>query len=299
MNSASFIPCAGAVCQVNDLSWRAWKDSLLARRLSRKAEHTMTLLKELDYHWEEACWIMLASNFGVRVNKEAFEAIARSLPIAILARHKNQIHQLESLLLGQSGLLGNRFEEDYPRMLQREYRFLKKKYSLRPIHLPLHFLRMRPRNFPTVRLAQLAMLVHESAHLFSRIREAKDLSEILSWFDVTANDYWHYHFRLDEPSSFLIKRLGKDMKENLVINTIAPLVFAYGLYNRKEEYQQKAISWLEKTSAESNAIITGFHALGIKACNAFDSQALIELKQEYCDQKRCLECGVGVKWLSR
>lgn len=299
MHSASFIPCAGSVSMVDDLTWRGWKDRLLATRLTRKSEQTMALLKEVDYHWEEACWIMLAGNFGIRVNKEAFEAIARSLPVSILARHKNQIHQLEALLFGQAGLLGNRFEEEYPRMLQREYRFLRKKYSLQSIHLPIHFLRMRPRNFPSVRLAQLAMLVHESTHLFSRIREATELSDILNWLDVVANDYWHYHFRFDEPSSFLVKKLGKDMQENLVINTIAPLLFAYGAYKRQEKYQEKAVAWLGQTNAESNAIITGFAGSGIKAANAFDTQALLELKQEYCDQKRCLECAVGVKWLSR
>ena len=299
MSSASFIPCAGNLSTVDELVWKSWKDRLVAERLTRKAEQAAVLLKELNYHWVEVFWILLARSFGAKVNVDAFESIARSIPLNVLARHKNQIHQLEALLLGQAGLLGRRFTEDYPKMLQREYRFLKKKYSLRPISIPLNFLRMRPRNFPTVRLAQLAMLVHGSAHLFTHVRETKKLEVLLARFDVTANDYWHYHFRLGEPSSFQPKKLGNDMRDSIVINTVAPMLFAYGQYHQQHHYTQRAIDWLEKTDAESNRLTRGFESLGIRSTSAFDSQALIQLKQEYCEQKRCLECAIGVKILGR
>lgn len=293
MNSSSFIPCEKNIDKVRDITWKSWKDRLLAERLMRKAKIAETFLKQNNYHWEETFWWLLARNFGMKVNADSFEAMARSIPVNTLAKHKSQIHQLEALLLGQAGLLDGKHQEDYPKLLQREYKFLKGKYKLKPIHQPVHFLRMRPGNFPTIRLAQLAALITESAHLFSKIREAKTVKEIFGWFDVTANDYWHYHYRFGETSSFKKKTLGATMIDNIIINTVAPVLFAYGSYHDEQKYKDKALKWLEKTAAESNNITKGFQKLGIENKNAFDSQALIELKNEYCNKKRCLDCGVG------
>lgn len=293
MNSSAFIPCEKSVASVRDITWKSWKDRLLAERLMRKAKTAETFLQKNNYHWEETFWWMLARNFGLKVNTDAFEAIAKSISINILAKHKSQLIQLEALLFGQAGLLDGKFSEDYPKLLQREYKFLNEKYKLKPIHQPVHFLRMRPGNFPTIRLAQLAALITESAHLFSKIKEAKTVKEVNSWFDVTANDYWHYHYRFDNTSAFKKKELGDAMIDNIVINTICPLLFAYGNYHDEEKYKDKALKWLEKTAAENNIITKGFHKLGIENKNAFDSQGLIELKNEYCSKKRCLECGIG------
>lgn len=293
MNSSSFIPCEKSIHSVRDITWKSWKDRLLAERLMRKAKTAETFLQQTNYHWEETFWWMLARNFGMKVNADAFEAMARSIPVNVLAKHKSQIHQLEALLFGQAGLLDGKFAEDYPKLLQREYKFLKEKYKLKPIHQPVHFLRMRPGNFPTIRLAQLAALISESAHLFSKIKEAKTVKELSNWFDVTANDYWHYHYRFDETAAFKKKKLGAAMIDNIIINTIAPVLFAYGSYHDEQKYKEKALKWLEQTAAESNSITKGFQQLGIENKNAFDSQALIELKNEYCNKKRCLDCGVG------
>ena len=220
--------------------------------------------------------------------------MARTVSINILAKHKQQIHQLESLLLGQVGLLSNKkFTEDYPKLLQKEYSFLQNKYNLKPIHVPVHFLRMRPGNFPTIRLAQLAMLVHTSAHLFSKIKEENSIAEIKKWFDITANDYWHYHYRFNEASSFKKKKLGNAMIDNIIINTVCPVLFTYGNYHDENKYKEKSLKWLEQTLAESNSITKGFLKLRIENKNAYDSQTLIELKNEYCSKKKCLECGVG------
>jgi hypothetical protein len=189
MLSTAFIPCEKSIHSVREITWKSWKERLLIERLLRKAGIVESYLQQNNYHWEETFWWMLARNFGMKVNADAFEAIARSLPIAVLAKHKNQIHQLEALLLGQAGLLKESFEEDYPRLLQKEYKFLESKYNLQPIQLPVFSLRMRPGNFPGLRLAQLAMLVHESAHLFSKIKEAASAKGIKQFFEVTANDY--------------------------------------------------------------------------------------------------------------
>lgn len=293
MNSSAFIPCEKSIHTVRDIVWKSWKDRLLAERLMRKSKTVETYLQQNNYHWEETFWWMLARNFGMKVNADAFEAIAKSVSINILAKHKSQIHQLEALLFGQAGLLDDKFTEDYPKLLQREYKFLKEKYKLKPIHQPVHFLRMRPGNFPTIRLAQLAALIAESAHLFSKIKEAKTVKEISQWFDVTANDYWHYHYRFDETSSFKKKKLGAVMIDNIIINTVAPVLFAYGSYHDENKYKEKALKWLEATAPESNSITKGFQQLGVENKNAFDSQGLIELKTQYCDRKMCLDCGVG------
>jgi hypothetical protein len=293
MNASSFIPCEHSVSTVRDIIWQSWKERLLAERLLRKAKTVELFQQQNKDHWEESFWWLLARNFGIKVNAGAFEAIARSVPVNLLAKHKNQLHQIESLLMGQAGLLEEKFTDDYPKLLQREYRFLKKKYNLKPIPLPVYFLRMRPGNFPTIRLAQLAVLIAGSSHLFSKIKDAKTTTEIKQWFDITANDYWHYHYRFDEESSYSKKKLGAAMSDNIIINTVCPVLFAYGNYHSEEKYKQKALAWLEETAAESNSITNGFKKLGISNKSAYDSQALIELKNEYCSPKRCLDCSIG------
>ncbi len=293
MLSTAFIPCEKSIHSVRDITWRSWKERLLIERLLRKAGIVETYLQQNNYHWEETFWWMLARNFGMKVNAEAFEEVARSIPLTVLAKHKNQIHQLEALLLGQGGLLKESFEEDYPKMLQKEYRFLQSKYNIEPIQLPLFSLRMRPGNFPTIRLAELAMLVHGSAHLFSKIKETASAKELRQFFEVTANDYWHYHYQFDEESAFKKKRTGTLMIDNIIINTVAPVLFAYGNYHSEIRYKDKALQCLEEIVSEKNLITKGFEQLNIENKNAWDSQALIELKNEYCNKKRCLECSIG------
>jgi len=287
------IPCETQLTRLPSLHWHAWKDRLLTERMMSRSRHIIEWLQQTGGHWEEVCWWLLARNFGVRLNSDAFEQIARSIPLQIIARHKQQLIQVEALLFGQAGLLHTRFHEDYPRMLFREYRYLQHKWALKPVQQPLSFLRMRPVHFPTVRLAQLAVLLHQSNGLFGRLLEVKDVQEVRSWFKVTANDYWHYHFRLDEPAAYQVKHLGQMMQENIVINTLAPLLFAYGDYHGQPVYQERAILWLEASAPEHNRHSKLFARLGRKPLQAGDSQALIELKEQYCDQRRCLDCAVG------
>jgi Protein of unknown function (DUF2851) len=293
MVANSFIPCEKMIHQVNKITWLSWKERLLVERLQNKSAIVFEYLKKNNNHWEETFWWMVAKNFGIKINSGAFEKIAQSIPINILAKSKNQIHQIESLLLGQAGLLQGEFAEDYPKLLQREYQFYQGKYSLQAIQVPLFFLRMRPANFPTVRLAQLAMLVHTSLHLFAKIKESTSLKEIKALLNVTANDYWHYHYILDEPTAFKKKNLGTQMMENILINTVAPILFAYGQYHKENSYKDKALQWLLEITSEKNAITKGFTALGIENKNAFDSQSLIQLRNGYCSKKCCLDCAVG------
>lgn len=293
MNTKRFIPCENRISSVKPIVLQSWKERLLAERLTRKSAVVETFLDQNNQHWEETFWWLLARNFGIKINADAFEAMARSIPVNILAKHKNQIHQLEALLMGQANLLTDKFTDDYSILLQREYEFYKNKYKLKPgIYTPF-FLRMRPGNFPTIRLAQLAMLIHNSEHLFSKIKETDSLKDVKKRLDVTANDYWHYHYRFDDTSSFKKKNLGAAMVDNILINTVCTVLFAYGHFNSEQKCKEKAVQWLEEITAESNSITKAFVQAGLQIKNAHDSQALIELKNEYCSNKKCLDCAIG------
>ena len=295
MNAPGFIPCEKAIHRVDEITLLSWKERLLIERLEARSKQIFGQLKENNAHWEETFWWLLAKNFGVKVNTDIFEKVARSISINILSKHKNQVIQLEALLFGQAGLLEGEFTESYPTMLQKEYRFLRDKYKMQPLNGSLMFLRMRPSNFPTVRLAQLAMLIHESVHLFSTIKSSTSLNEIRSLLNITANDYWHYHYVFEEATAFKKKNLGRQMSDVLLINAIVPIIFAYGHYHQEEQYKNKALEWLSSIHAEKNSITGGFEALGMTNKTAFDSQAFIQLKNEYCNKKRCLDCSIGNK----
>jgi Protein of unknown function (DUF2851) len=297
MNAQSFIPCEQHISMVDNFVLLAWKERLVVERLQEKSLYVKKLLEQNNQHWEEVFWQMIAKNFGLKINSDAFEGIAKSISLSILGKHKNQLLQLEALLMGQAGLLENVYADDYALMLQREYRFLKQKYLLEKIHFPVFFLRMRPANFPTIRLSQLASLVFQSNHLFSKIKEALNLSEVEKMFDVVANDYWHYHYNFDELTTFKKKALGKQMIQNIITNTVLPVLYAYGWHNNNEIYKLRALEWAEILLPEKNSITKGFEKLGIVNKSVYDSQALIQLKNNYCNKKKCLECAIGNKIL--
>ncbi len=289
----AFVPCERYLPVFDEMKWTAWKERMAIERLQRKSAVVSNLLKEANNHWEEVFWWMLARNFGLKVNADIFESIAKSLPVNVLAKHKNQIHQLEGFLLGQAGLLENDFLEDYPKLLKREYLFYQKKYQLKQVTVKPFFLRMRPANFPTIRLAQLAMLIYQSSHLFSKIKETDSLTAIKELLNVTANDYWHYHYLIDEAGEYHPKQLGKQMTENIIINTVIPVLFAYGLHHADADIKNKALQWLQELAAEKNTITQKWTSFAVSNNNALESQALIELKNNYCNCRRCLECSVG------
>ena len=252
MNAKGFVSCEKHLPVLSRVSWLSWKERLAAERLERKASSILENLKQANNHWEEIFWWQIAKNFGVKVNAAKFEQMARSLPVNILAKYKSQVNQLEALILGQANLLNGDFREDYPKMLQREYTFLLKKHQLKPINNAPDFLRMRPANFPTIRLAQLAMLVYNSTHLFSKILEINDLNDLRKLLDVTANDYWHYHYLFDQPTNYKTKNLGAVMTDNIIINTVVPVLFAYGMYHNMQQWKDKAIQYLTQLPVEKN-----------------------------------------------
>lgn len=293
MHNEEFIPCGSQINTVNKILLFNWKERLLIERLQNKSAAILECQAQNNNHWEETFWWQLSKNFGNKVNGYSFELVARSLPVKILSKHKNQIHQLESLLLGQAGMLTGKFNEDYPSMLQKEYLFLRKKYGLKQVDNEVLLLRMRPANFPAIRLAQLAMLISQSEHLFSKMIRIDEAREARKLLNVTANDYWHYHYVLDNESAYKLKSVGEQMVNNIMINTIVPMIFAYGLFNKEQLLIDKSVNWLQECAPEQNRITKGFAALSLENKNSFDSQSMLQLKNEYCAQKKCLNCAIG------
>lgn len=293
MKADCFIPCELSAVDAGDLVWTSWKERMMYERLERKSQIIINLLTKNNFHWEETLWWTLARNFGLPVNGEAFAEMAASIPYNLLSKHRTQIHQLEALLFGQAGLLKEEFEGKYPRMLKKEYTFLRKKYNLRSIHMSVHFLRMRPACFPTIRLAQLAMLLHLTPNIFSTLVNGSSLHEIKSLLGVTANDYWHYHYRFNESTVYKPKILGAAMVNSIMMNTVIPILFAYGKYHGEPIFQDKATGWIADLPAESNTIVSKFRSIGVSVKSASDSQSLIEMKSQYCDRKRCLDCAIA------
>jgi hypothetical protein len=225
--------------------------------------------------------------------------MAKSLPQIILAKHKNYPLQIEALIFGQAGFLEDDFVDEYPRKLKEEYNFLRKKHKLQPVEKHLwKFLRMRPQNFPTIRLAQFAALVINSNHLFSKILEIKDVAALRDLFaNAKVNDYWETHYRFDAESKPASKNMGAGAIDILLLNTVAVTLFSYGKHLQKQYYINRALALLEYLPGEKNNITDDFVTFGIKSTTAFDSQALLELKNSYCNHKKCLQCAVGNKVL--
>jgi Protein of unknown function (DUF2851) len=299
MKAPVFVPCEGQLSQVDGVLLSEWQRELVLQRLDRRMQFIRECLEGKKQHWEQVAWLLMAQSMGSPVNKAAFGAIARSLPVELLARHRSQPMQLEALLLGQAGLLEGTFGEDYPKNLQREYRFLQTKLGLRPVGVPLSFLRMRPAHFPTLRLAQLAGLVASRTGWLSVVLEAGSPHDVLEGGDVVAGEYWADHFVLGKRAEAIPKRLGTGMQQGLLINAFIPLLYAYGCLRNEPSYTQKALHWLQELKPEHNVLLSGWQRLGFNPVHAADGQALLELKQEYCDARRCLDCAIGCAFLKQ
>lgn len=299
--NTQWIACQGKLKQIDTIFIHSWLTACLTQRLSQKTEAIFTLLQQNKNNWEEAFYITLARTFGFGTNSDAFQQLARSLPLACLGKHKDNLLQLEALLFGQSGLLfsSKNSADAYQLSLQKEYQFLQAKFDLKPIDGSLwKLLRLRPTNFPQLRIAQFAALVHHSSKLFSKIIEKPDMEAIEPLFECAPSDYWDTHYLFGEASASRTKKMGKSAIRVILINTVVPFIFCYGKSKQNDELQEKALSLLEKIPAEKNAIVDRWHEMGIEANSAFDSQSLLHLKKFYCDDKKCLQCRIGHKVLS-
>lgn len=293
-----WIPCHHHFHTVAEWTKNLWLDRMVVERLERKTEDIARVLTVNKNNWEETFYRFLAKNFGLKVNAFPFEMLAQSLPLLTLLKHKDNVLQIESLLFGQAGMLAEDFEETYPQQLKKEYTFLKNKHQLTAIPVQSwRFLRMRPANFPTIRLAQFSALMSSSAHLFSKILEVETVKDIEALFQISPQEYWKTHYTFDKISEEKTKKLGKSTVHLLIINTIVPFLFLYGKQKAEEDYKNKALRLLEELKAEKNLITKGWQQLGMKPDSAYQSQALLELKNEYCTHKKCLTCAIGAKIL--
>ncbi len=304
LNNEHWIPCQHHFYTVSDITKNLWLERLLVERLERKTEAIAVAFERNKNNWEETFWQFIARYFGSKVNAEPMEMLAQRLPHLVLAKHKNQLLQIEALLFGQSGLLEGDFTDAYPKALQKEYQFLQKKHSLSaPVaKTSWKFSRMRPQGFPTIRLAQLAALVHQSSHLFSKMVTPMPVADLRKLFEVSVSDYWRTHFVFDTPSPknrdastvYSEKHISKETIDLLLINVVAPFLFFYGKMRQEESIKDRALELLGNLKAEKNVLTEGWQKLGMDIENASNSQALIQLKTEYCDKKNCVNCAIGV-----
>ena len=295
LHNSDWIPCQQHIQNVNDLTKSKWLERLAVERLERKSAAIQIALERNKEDWEETFWQFTARYFGSKVNAEPMEMLARSLPHRILAKHKNQLFQIEALLFGQAGFLEKEFADDYLIRLKKEFQFLKNKHDLMP-SVPLaawKFGRLRPPSFPTIRLAQLAALIHQSLHLFSKVIDNQDVSALSSLFEVEVSSYWRDHFVFDTPSVSSPKKLGSDTIDLILINNVAPFLYIYGKLRGDERLKNRSLLLLEKVKSEKNTVIDGWKTLGFDTPSAADSQALIQLKTTYCDFKKCASCAIG------
>ncbi len=298
IQSHNKLPCHNQLSKVRDITKEAWLSRLLAERWEEKLVDWKELLERSSSDWRSLLYWRLAANFGFKVNAEAFLALAQSIPINVFAKHNGQLQQIEALLFGQAGFLHHAMQDEYGQQLYQEYAFLQKKYQLQPIEIQWKFMRMRPANFPTIRIAQFAMLIHQSIHLFSKIIEKDTLKEIAPLFELSASTYWDSHYRFDEEAKVRRKKkLGKSSVQNIIINTIAPIKFLYASQMGTEKEQEQALNLLDSLTSENNHIIDMWENNSWKVTNASQSQALIQLYNSYCKSKRCMDCSIGVSIL--
>jgi len=301
LKSERWIACEDRLAEVDPFILRFWFSSLMIERLQSKTNDILKILEQNKNNWNETFYQLLARNFGMKTNSLPFELLAKSIPLNILSKHKNDLFQIEALLFGQAGLLNETLlGDDYFLSLREEYSFLYKKYGLSGMESHLwRFMRLRPINFPTIRIAQMAMLIHNSSALFSRILETENLDELRELFDVSASEYWDTHYRFNKISDEnRPKKMGETAFNNLVINTIVPILFVYGDQHLNQSLKDRALMLLDKIAPESNQIIRKWNDLGIESRSSFETQALLQLKNCYCVPKKCLNCQMGAKIIS-
>ena len=304
VNNPYIIACQNEIKKLDNIFIRQWLNSLVIERFQGKSELILKIFFETGNDWEETFYRLLTRYFGFRVNTEPFEMLATALPFRIIRKHADNRFQIEALLYGTAGMLEEglfkeALSDEYYRDLIKEYRILSAKYSLQPIHgWVWKFSRLRPANFPTVRISQLAAMLSVTGGLFSKVLEATDTGQLKEVFEVTASQYWDDHFVFGKKSRKVVKNTGSQATDIFLINAVIPVIFVYG-HSRDGQYIcERALAFLENIHAEENIIIREWKSAGIVAESAFYSQALIQLRNEYCRKRKCLDCRIGSKLIS-
>lgn len=295
-------PCKSQIKSVEPIVISSFLSRVIVERLEQKTAEVLAKVDVLKGNWYDTFYFFLARNFGFKVNALPFELLANILPLHLLNKHSDSSRQVEALVFGQAGFLENAaLDGEYAELLKKEYQFLQFKYGLKPMEVSVwKFLRMRPASFPTVRLAQFAALHAQSNQLFARMLKAEDLKTVSALFvNLPVSKYWetHYHFKKSAPETQV--QLGKKSIENILINTVCVFLFAYGKYTAQAHLMDRALNFLEKIPSEQNSIVNQYVEVGLKIDSAFVSQSLLQLNKFYCAQKKCLNCGIGIKILRR
>ena len=289
----NWINCEKDIAGVDSFIFNNWIERLFVERLERKSEQIYTCVMDLNNNWEAALFVLLAKNFGLKVNSEAFFNFANSFDFSIARKVSSNSEQLEALFFGQAGMLFNDYESEYYKKLKKEYNYLKVKFQLSSIsNGQIQFFRLRPNNFPTIRLSQLAMIYHRHQNLFSKIIEIETIEGFYELFNTTTSTYWETHYTFETTSKKSIKKLTKPFIDLLLINTIIPIKFLY-LQRLGKNDLSSALTIMAQIKPEKNAIISKFNELNIKSNTAFETQALLQLKNNYCNKQLCLSCAVG------
>lgn len=293
-SSKTWIPCEPLIADVPDIIMSTTIDRMAIERLEQKTRYIFTLLQQNNNNWEETMYQLTARYFGLRANRDSFELLARSLPHKTLGKHKDKLTHIEALIFGQAGFLDEEMTDDYQRMLRKEFGYLRNLHQLQPLQVHIwKFSKMRPASFPTVRLAQFAMLIHRSSHLFSHILATEDMKELRKLFKVTASEYWDIHYRFGNSSIKRKKEPGKDFIDLIILNVVVPMLFTYGTYKAADSYKERALKLLEALPSEKNHVLEKWASIGQNSSNTLESQGLMQLKNEHCSLKRCLSCSIG------
>lgn len=294
-------PCMAQIQYVDKLIIDSFLSRTIIERFEQKSQQVIETLNALNGNWDETFYRFMARNFGFKVNALPFELFSKAISQQIYGKHKDNSLQIEALVFGSAGFLNGKFDEEYPQKLQIEFHFLRKKYNIKPIEVSIwKFMRMRPQNFPTIRLAQFAALIVKANHLFSKVMETSNIAELRAMFDdLPVNEYWKTHYHFKKEALRVTTQIGKTSVDNILLNTVAVFLFAYGKFTATQFYINRAVNLLEDLPAEQNAITDKFTSAGVKIDNAFISQGILQLKKEYCDQKKCLSCGIGIKILKQ
>lgn len=300
LETDSYPPCYRIIPSLPPFTAHSWMTALQMERFEQKATLLNERLKRCQGNWEDAFFITLARNFGFGLNGDAFETWAHRLPFRAVDKHRNDLFQIEAIFFGQAGILEDSDGDGYYLRLKKEYTYLQHKFGIIPMDASLwRFLRLRPANFPHIRIAQLACLYHRAYGLLSRIMETETLQGVRDILKGGTSEYWLTHYTFGGSSPSRPKTLSNTSLDLLIINTVVTFLYAYGLHKGNRVLCARAGSFLEELKAENNYITRMWEQCGMKASNAADSQALIQLKKEYCDKKKCLYCRIGYEYLKR
>ncbi len=297
LQKPKWIPCEDNIADIDETLLLGWKERLFIERLERKSKNVASLLEETKNNWEAVCFILLAKNFGLNINGVTFYEVAQLLPFDVLSKSWDDVRNLEALFLGLSNLLKSPYNDRYQEDLSQRFEFLKTKHQLKDSDsVKVQFNRLRPMNFPTIRWAQLAQLYASNKAVFSRFIRDQNKFDIQWLSEVEVSEYWKSHYVFGKTSTMRTKKLSKGFQDLLLINTLIPLKFAYERFIGNDP-SELIFDWVHHIKSEKNNIITGFEEIKIKSKTALDSQSLIELKTQYCDLKKCLNCTIGYNLL--